>query len=396
MENYTVIDDKVIEAKEEAVKKIRLTPEDFDRLKGKAVKEEVSFDLEDTILNEEEPAEFKYEEPVVEIEEPVVDETPVEEVTEEVVEAETEPDFSYDTPVYENFEPAEEVYEEEVPVVEEVKDEVEEEPYVPFEEKEVSPWKEPGEATYKVPDIPSSNLSAAYVSATGVNSDEYYKKLSESGTLSKTASEVLDRRLEQIDSIDSDLDALRQEKDKAIDTINKLQSEKEIRTAGKDQISDFIESVSKLDEAGLNEAAEKANVDLENEMKEFKKVIEKFASKVEEVEKNITRIDEDKTKEESISEALSEQEGKMEEDKKDILSKLPEELKSAADIDDLAEQQAQIEADTKRRIEELKAQREALSKTLPMFTEKEEPKQVVNVENKFEAVRESEGYAKAA
>ena len=129
-------------------------------------------------------------------------------------------------------------------------------------------------------------------------------------------------------------------------------------------------------------------------MAEFKKLVEKIASKVEGVEKDITRIDEDKEKEESISKALSEQAEKMEEDKKDILSKLPEELKSAADIDELAERQAQIEEDSKRKIKEIQAQKDALSKTLPMFTEKEDPKQVVSVENKFEAVRE--GYAKAA
>lgn len=382
MEKYKVIENNptdVIEAF--SAKRIKVTPGDFDNLKSTVipmqefeapvfdeepmVEENNYFNDEYHVAAEENPAIDAFEEPIVvdqsnDFEEPENNDLSFAEET-----AENDNDYYEENPI-------EAEYMKEDPAEEEPK-------------SQISEWRDHVDR----PSISSISDTLAgsgltYVSSTSSFTEEQLEE--KINSLSGRAKDLAMERLEKIKSLNDEINASSAELNKSGDTINGLKTLEGYNNNFADKLDEFYSKTEEINLDEIMKAATEAGIPIDKEVENYVNSIKALAGKKDNAIKNNEKISQNLVKEEEIRNELTKVTEEKKEEKNGILSKLPEEITTAQKADSIAQKVAELEEEKRKLLEQI-------------GLDKEEPKKVVDITNKFNSLRETEedkGYAKAA
>ena len=382
MENYKVIESNATDVIEAfSAKRIKVTPGDFDNLKSTVipmqefetpvfdekpmVEENNYFNDEYHVDAEETPAIDAFEEPIVvdqsnDFEEPENNDLSFAEEA-----AENDNDYYEENPI-------EAEYMKEDPAEEEPK-------------SQISEWRDHVDR----PSISSISDTLAgsgltYVSSTSSFTEEQLEE--KINSLSGRAKDLAMERLEKIKSLNDEINASSAELNKSGDTINGLKTLEGYNNNFADKLDEFYSKTEEINLDEIMKAATEAGIPIDKEVENYVNSIKALTGKKDNAIKNNEKINQNLVKEEEIRNELTKVTEEKKEEKNGILSKLPEEITTAQKADSIAQKVAELEEEKRKLLEQI-------------GLDKEEPKKVVDITNKFNSLRETEedkGYAKAA
>lgn len=382
MKKYKVIENNATDVIEAfSAKKIKVTPRDFDNLENTVipiqefeapvfdeepiVEENNYFNDEYHVDAEEIPAIDAFEEPIVvdqsnDFEEPENNDLSFAEET-----AENDNDYYEENPI-------EAEYMKEAPTEEEPK-------------SQISEWRDHVDR----PSISSISDTLAgsgltYVSSTSSFTEEQLEE--KINSLSGRAKDLAMERLEKIKSLNDEINASSAELNKSGDTINGLKTLEGYNNNFADKLDEFYSKTEEINLDEIMKAATEAGIPIDKEVENYVNSIKALAGKKDNAIKNNEKISENLVKEEEIRNELTKVTEEKKEEKNGILSKLPEEITTAQKADSIAQKVAELEEEKRKLLEQI-------------GLDKEDPKKVVDITNKFNSLRETEedkGYAKAA
>lgn len=382
MEKYKVIENNATDVIEAfSAKKIKVTPRDFDNLENTVIPiqefEAPVFD-EKPIVEENNYFNDEYHDEVVE--------TPAIDAFEEPIVVDQSSDF--EEPENNDLSFAEETAENDNDYYEENPIEAEYMKETPAEEEpksQISEWRDHVDR----PSISSISDTLAgsgltYVSSTSSFTEEQLEE--KINSLSGSAKDLAMERLEKIKLLNDEINASSAELNKSGDTINGLKTLEGYNNNFADKLDEFYSKTEEINLDEIMKAATEAGIPIDKEVENYVNSIKALAGKKDNAIKNNEKISENLVKEEEIRNELTKVTEEKKEEKNGILSKLPEEITTAQKADSIAQKVAELEEEKRKLLEQI-------------GLDKEDPKKVVDITNKFNSLRETEedkGYAKAA